>query len=138
MRPFLLANNQRKGNLPLKACLRLVKSIAEHLPGLFLLAMAAALAGKGESSPEAIEQEVSRLFDRLHRVEQENVAPVRSASPLITGNDLIKELHLKPGPEFRRILNYVEEAQMEHTISTREQALALARSAAGNQKPEDR
>jgi poly(A) polymerase len=138
MRPFFLANNQRQGTLTLKACLRLVKSIAEHLPGLFLLAMADALAGKGEGSPEAIEREVAGLFDRMYRVEQENVAPVRSALPLITGNDLIKELHLKPGPEFRRILAQVEEAHMENTISTRKQALALARSEAGNQKPETR
>ena len=138
MRPFFLANNQRQGSLTLKACLRLVKSIAEHLPGLFLLAMADALAGKGEASPEAIEQEVSGLFNRLHRVEQENVAPVRAALPLITGNDLIKELHLKPGPEFRRILSLVEEAHMEQTISTRKQALDLAKSEAGNQKTEDR
>jgi len=126
MRPFFLANNQRQDNLTLKACLRLVKSIGEHLPGLFLLAMADALAGKGEGSPEAMEQEVAGLFNRLQQVEQEHVAPVRTAPPLITGKDLINELHLIPGPLFRRILEQVEEAQMEHTISTREQALALA------------
>lgn len=138
MRPFFLANNQRQGTLTLKACLRLVKSIDEHLPGLFLLAMADALAGKGDGSPEAMEQEVADLFDRLYKVEQENVVPVRSAAPLITGSDLIQELHLKPGPVFRRILAKVEEAQMEHAISTREEALALAESQAGRLKSEDR
>jgi poly(A) polymerase len=131
MRPFFLANNQRQGSLSLKACLRLVKSIGAHLPGLFLLAMADALAGKGEGSPEDIEQEVADLFGRLRRVEQENVTPVRSAPPLITGRDLIEELHLSPGPLFRTILAQVEEACMEHTISSREQALALAAGCAG-------
>ncbi len=126
MRPFFLANNQRQGNLSLKACLRLVKSIGSHLPGLFLLAMADALAGKGESSPEQIEQEVAGLFQRLVLVEEEHVAPVRTAPPLITGNDLISELKLQPGPLFRTILEQVEEAQMEHAISTRRQALDLA------------
>ncbi len=126
MRPFFLANNQRQGELTLKACLRLVKSIDHHLPGLFLLAMADALAGKGEGSPEEMEQEVSGLFQRLTRVEQEHVAPVKTALPLITGIDLIGELHLSPGPLFRTILDQVEEAHMAHTISTRDQALALA------------
>ena len=126
MRPFFLANNQRQDNLTLKACLRLVKSIGEHLSGLFLLAMADALAGKGAGSPEAMEQEVAGLFYRLQQVEQENVAPVRTAPPLITGKDLIQELHLTPGPLFRRILEQVEEAHMEHIVTTREQALALA------------
>jgi poly(A) polymerase len=127
MRPFFLANNQRQGDLTLKACLRLVKAIGEDLPGLFLLAMADALAGKGDSSPEQMEQEVSGLFNRLARIDQEHVAPVRSAPPLITGKDLIDELKLVPGPLFRTILEQVEEAQMEHTIRARDQALALAK-----------
>ena len=126
MRPFFLANNQRQGSLSLKACLRLVKSIGSHLPGLFLLAMADALAGKGEGSPAEMEQEVSGLFHRLTLVEQEHVVPVQTAPPLITGKDLIDELHLSPGPLFRKILEQVEEAHMEHTIDTRAQALALA------------
>ena len=135
MRPFFLANNQRHEVLSLKACLRLVKSMAGHLPGLFLLAMADALAGKGEGSPEAIEQEVSDLFNRMQLVEQEHVFPVRTAPPLITGKDLINELYLSPGPLFRKILEQVEEAHMEHIISTREQALALAAKYAGNIEP---
>ncbi|MCW5212495.1 CCA tRNA nucleotidyltransferase [Desulfobulbus sp. TB] len=126
MRPFFLANNQRQGKLTLKACLRLVRKIKEHLPGLFLLAMSDALAGKGESSPQDIEQEVAGLFDRLLRVEEKHVTPVRSAPPLITGNDLINELHLAPGPLFRTILDQVEEACMEQQISTKDEALALA------------
>ncbi len=126
MRPFFLANNQRQGKLTLKACLRLVRKIKEHLPGLFLLAMSDALAGKGEASPQDIEQEVAGLFDRLLRVEEEHVTPIRSAPPLITGNDLINELHLTPGPLFRIILDQVEEACMEQQISTRDEALALA------------
>jgi poly(A) polymerase len=126
MRPFFLANNQRQGNLTLKACLRLVRTMGNELPGLFLLAMADALAGKGEGSPEAMEQEVADLFLQLLQVEEKHVAPVRSAPPLITGRDLIRELGLQPGPLFRTILERVEEAQMEHAVSTRAQALALA------------
>ncbi|XOF32187.1 MAG: CCA tRNA nucleotidyltransferase [Candidatus Electrothrix sp. YB6] len=130
MRPFFLANNQRQGKLTLKACLRLVRKIGNHLPGLFLLAMSDALAGKGEASPEAIEQEVAGLFSRLLQVEQEHIAPVRTAPPLITGNDLINELHLTPGPLFRKVLDRVEEAHMEHRISSRAEGLALAAAAA--------
>lgn len=126
MRPFFLANNARVDKLTLKACLRLVRKIGELLPGLFMLAMADALAGKGEGSPEEIEQEVAGLFERLQQVEKEHVAPVRTASPLLTGRDLIKELQLEPGPMFRTILEQVEEAQMEHRINTRKEALALA------------
>lgn len=46
--------------------------------------------------------------------------------PLITGGDLIA-LGLKPGPEFKRILDAVRNAQLDGTISTREEAIELAR-----------
>ncbi|MEO6828729.1 MAG: CCA tRNA nucleotidyltransferase [Acidobacteriaceae bacterium] len=45
-------------------------------------------------------------------------------TPLITGNDLIA-LGYRPGPEFRRILTMVEDAQLEGALHTREDALAL-------------
>ena len=133
MRPFFLANNQRKGKLTLRACLRLIRKADEQLPGLFLLAMADALAGKGETSPEAIEEEVSSLFKHLLRIWQERVTPVQTAPPLLTGYDLINELGLVPGPLFRTILDNIEEAQMEHTVSSRAEALALAAAIAAKQ-----
>ncbi|HEB51104.1 MAG TPA: HD domain-containing protein [Desulfobulbus sp.] len=130
MRPFFLANVLRRGELTLKACLRLINTMGDELPGLFLLAMADALAGRGEGRPDAMEEELAALFARLEEVRRRNVVPVRSAPPLITGRDLIEELGLEPGPIFRDILSRVEEAQMERTITTRGQALALAAACA--------
>jgi poly(A) polymerase len=46
--------------------------------------------------------------------------------PLVTGDDLIAEGHA-PGPEFRRILNAVEDAQLEGRLSSREAALDFVR-----------
>ena len=45
--------------------------------------------------------------------------------PLITGDDL-KSLGLKPGPEFKTLLDAIRDAQLNGEIATREQALALA------------
>jgi poly(A) polymerase len=45
--------------------------------------------------------------------------------PLLTGDDLVAA-GWKPGPEFKRVLDAVREAQLEGTIRTREEALALA------------
>ncbi len=44
--------------------------------------------------------------------------------PLITGNDLI-EAGYKPGPEFKKLLTAVEDAQLDGSINSREEALAL-------------
>ena len=47
-------------------------------------------------------------------------------SPFIDGGDLIK-IGLKPGPEFRKILDSVYDAQLENRVTTPEAALSLAR-----------
>ena len=43
--------------------------------------------------------------------------------PVLTGDDLIA-LGLKPGPEFKRLLDAVREAQLEGRVRTKEEALA--------------
>ena len=126
MRPFFLANDLRKGKLTLRGCLRLIKTVDEELPGLFMLAMADSLAGKGEGRPDKIEQENAELFSRLYQIWQERVIPIRKDPPLITGKDLLEKLGLPPGPLFRTILDLVEEARMEGRLTSRDQALKLA------------
>jgi len=53
---------------------------------------------------------------------EETVAP----PPLITGDDLMDELGLEPGPEIGRLLEAVREAQAAGEVTTPEEALALA------------
>jgi poly(A) polymerase len=44
--------------------------------------------------------------------------------PIITGDDLIQH-GLTPGPDYKRLLDAVREAQLDGTVTTREQALEL-------------
>jgi len=60
--------------------------------------------------------------ERFDALEPEKARPPR----LITGHDLI-EMGYPPGPRFKEILDAVEDAQLEGTVTTREQAVALAR-----------
>lgn len=50
------------------------------------------------------------------------------APPLLTGNDLMRELGLPPGPRIGKLLEALREAQAAGEVSSREEALALARS----------
>ena len=47
--------------------------------------------------------------------------------PLVTGNDLMAELGLEPGPKIGRLLEALREAQAAGEIKTQEEALRLAR-----------
>lgn len=78
------------------------------------------LGGNGDLTTWEIVEEA-----RLGFVEQPAHPP-----PLVTGQDLI-DLGIEPGPIFTKILGEVETAQLEDEVSTREEALTLMRSLAG-------
>jgi poly(A) polymerase len=59
---------------------------------------------------------------KLATLEEEEIRPPR----LLTGDDLI-DLGYKPGPIFARILDRVEDGQLEGEVATREDALAVVR-----------
>ena len=58
---------------------------------------------------------------KLEEFRQESIRPSR----LLSGKDLI-ELGYSPGPVFKQVLEYIEDAQLEGTVSTKKQALELA------------
>jgi hypothetical protein len=47
---------------------------------------------------------------------------------IIDGNDVMKVLKLKPGPEVGRLLAAVKEAQAAGEVKTKKEALALAKT----------
>lgn len=58
--------------------------------------------------------------EKLSNTPEQEIRP----APLISGNDLI-ENGWKPGPQFRTILQAVEDAQLEGILHTREEALSF-------------
>lgn len=75
-------------------------------------------ADSGASGHEDVSSEVREYL---------KTAPERIShtEPLINGNDL-KDLGLRPGPEFKKILDKVAEKQIEGSIETREEAIKFA------------
>ncbi|OLD41956.1 MAG: hypothetical protein AUI83_20125 [Armatimonadetes bacterium 13_1_40CM_3_65_7] len=59
---------------------------------------------------------------------QELAAQPPDRGHLISGDDLLK-LGYAPGPQYKTILDYVEDARLEGKVRTREEALALIRTA---------
>lgn len=61
--------------------------------------------------------------EKLYSTPPEQIRP----TPLITGDDLI-EAGYKPGPEFKTLLTAIEDAQLDGSITTKEEALSLVQS----------
>ncbi len=63
------------------------------------------------------------MRERLEQTPEEEIRP----APLLNGDDLI-QLGYKPGPEFRQILSAIEDAQLEGTLHTPEEAQSFVLS----------
>ena len=61
--------------------------------------------------------------EKYHHLPAEQIRP----EPLITGADLIAAGY-QPGPQFKELLTAVEDAQLDGSISTREEAMELVRA----------
>jgi poly(A) polymerase len=123
MWPFHLNNARRKTGLTPKAYLRLVKATKGEFPGLFMLAMADSLAGRGKGKPLAMEEDVASLYSEVNEVYQQKIQPVLDSPRLLDGNDLMKLFGLDPGPLFKEIFENLESAQVEGEVSSREGAI---------------
>lgn len=123
MHPFHLTGIKRKANLSRKACLKIYRRAGGELPGLFILAMADSLAGRGELKPVDMEDLLAELFDEIWQVSKKYIEPKIGKKRLVTGNDLINIFHLQPGPAFRIILEGLDLAMVEEKVNSREEAL---------------
>ena len=63
--------------------------------------------------------------EQLHSMPPEQIRP----EPLLTGDDLIQAGYT-PGPQFKELLTAVEDAQLDGSITTKEEALSLVASLA--------
>lgn len=123
MWPFHLNNARLKNGITVKACLRLIKTIGEDFPGLFLLAMADSLAGQGLKKPPDMEKSLTALYEHIDEVYQKNIKPVLKSPRLLTGHDLERIFDLTPGPIFKKILTGLEKAQVAKEVKTRQEAV---------------
>jgi len=74
--------------------------------------------------PEAMEEELGELLCEVLETYTHDIAPALNGPRLVTGKDLIERFSLTPGPAFSRILNDLEEAQVEGEVTNRAEALA--------------
>ncbi len=65
---------------------------------------------------------LDRRYDFLHR---------RKIPKLLSGDDLIKEFGLRPGPKVGEVLTIVRELQLNGVVRNREEALAIVKRVLG-------
>jgi putative nucleotidyltransferase with HDIG domain len=125
LRPF---NAIADGTVSDRAVYRYVKAVGDLLAPASLMAVADAAATCGPAvTPERRIEEFRAVGTILG-----SVAPAASPPPrLLTGDDLMRELGLPPGPDVGKLLGAIDEATALGEIAAVDEALALARSLRG-------
>ena len=119
LRPFYLRESFLKGELRRKGMARFWKECGDVAPHLFLLSIADAYAS-GDS-----EEEVKALLETISELEsfKRNELTEERIKPLLTGHDIMALLGIPQGRTVGEIKRKLEEAQMEGTVRTREEAV---------------
>jgi tRNA nucleotidyltransferase/poly(A) polymerase len=128
MRPQQLADADASAGLTRRAMYRYFRDTREAGVDVLLLALADHLATHGpDVQPDRWARRINAagalLAEYWTRL-AEGVAP----QLLVSGHDLMAKLGLPPGPRIGQLLEVVREAQAAGEITTREQALALAKN----------
>jgi len=108
-----------------KATYRYFRDLGQAAIATLFLSLADHLATRGpELEVENWWQHagVVKFVLNQHNMQQKRVAPPK----LLSGDDIIKHLDLRPGPLVGRLLEAVREAQASGEIANRKEALALA------------
>ncbi len=124
LRPGYLSNFKKPSA---KAVFRYLRDTGPEAVSLAILAMADQAATRGPLTTQAKHKHHAKicrmLIDRYFEVKAQ-----KPKQRLLTGNDLIKVLKLKPSPLFGKILTHVEEAAALGKITTKQEALILAKT----------
>jgi len=124
LRPGYLANFKVPSP---KAVFRYFRDAKQEAVSLAILALADQAATRGPLTTAARHKHHAKICRMLIAKYFETKVQARPKPRLLSGHDLIKALKLKPSPLFGRILASVEEATALGKITTKQEALALAR-----------
>ena len=113
--------------LPRRAIYRYLRATDPVEVDVTLLSVADRLATRGHKADEAIAKHVALARDMLGEALAWRAAG-GAPKPLVRGDELARELGMKPGPELGRVLAALQEAQFAGDVSDRQEAIAAARS----------
>jgi len=129
LRPFLLFDADRADRLTRRGVARFLMKCTPFVRHVLFHAIADHL-GKADWILEPGEPHFLAFIDRLDKawLRSRQSPQAETGRPrLLTGNDLIQHLGLRPSERFRYFLDTVEEARLAEEIHTRQEALDLVR-----------
>ena len=110
-----------------KAMMRYLRKLNDNVIDNIVLAKADRLSARGEViTDEMIENNISNL-DKLQNFYFESLEKLTPLPKLVDGNELMEHFNLTQSPLLGNIIAAIHEAQLDGDVTTKEQALDLAK-----------
>ncbi len=113
-----------------KIYMRLIRKMGNEVIDVIILAMADRLSARGvEITDEIVEKNINNLQALLdfYLNIKDNLQPLPK---LISGNEIMKMLDIKPSPQLGKIIKALQEAQLAGDVSTKNDALLFCEKVA--------
>ncbi|MFN8471918.1 MAG: HD domain-containing protein [Anaerolineae bacterium] len=128
LRPLFLSQQETPSH---RSLYRFFRDLGDAAPDVLLLAVADNRAkgpdAETPAAPRGDEAVLDFAASALQMLYAEETPPVVAPPPLVTGRDLMLALDLPPGPQIGDLLDKVREAAAAGEVTTRDEALDLAR-----------
>lgn len=113
-----------------KIMMRYVRKMDENSIDAIILAKADRLSARGPEITDAIVEKNIGSLNMLLKFYLEIKDSMEPLPKLLSGNDVMKILNIKPSPELGRIMDALHEAQISGDISSKDEAIEFVKHAA--------
>jgi CRISPR/Cas system-associated endonuclease Cas3-HD len=110
-----------------KAIYRFIKDCKGEWLGVLLISHADLCASRGLLRTYDDISKNHKLMITIADIYFKEILPAQQAPKLISGDDLIREFNLQPGPLIGKILTKIEEARIEGNVKSKDEAMNFAR-----------
>lgn len=106
-----------------KTMMRYLRKLGDNVIDNIILAKADRLSARGEAvTDEMVEQNMSNL-DRLQNFYFDSLDRLTPLPKLLSGNDVMQLLNIKPSPKLGEILDALYEAQLDGDVTSKDEAI---------------
>ena len=120
-RMYLMDSMEGDGQIERRTMIRFLRNAGDDWLGILLLSYANFRTSQGDT------RQIDDLMKQIAVLYYDEIAPIMARGRLITGNDILQTFGTMPGPRIGRILQHIEDLQLEGEIVTPEEALEAAR-----------
>ena len=110
-----------------KTMMRYLRKLGDNVIDNIILAKADRLSARGEAvTDEMVEQNMSNL-DRLQNFYFDSLDRLTPLPKLLSGNDVMQLLNIKPSPKLGEILDALYEAQLDGDVTSKDEAIQFVK-----------